>query len=501
MKRIIALLLALSMIFVFVACSAPCANHVDEDGDRICDTCKAEIPCAHTNKNGDFTCDDCGDAITNNGNLLSAALVSQLNDVKSFKLDLALEVTSETTVEITNPDAADYLPESGYSADLYEIKIEATRTADGGINAKISLSQKSKDTKGGSYGAAHGYDVYLIDGVVYTYDNDLEAYIAEELPMDVEQIEAALGELLAGVALTDEEKNVLYTNLGESIISTFKIADGKGSFYFDAKPVADKFIQYVKDFDIQNKTVRGLVDDVLGLIDEELTAAAILTELERIGALTVTAALAELDAWLTENYGTTLQGIYDTVVNDKNFEQIFSNAIALSAPEDVTPAQIAAEVERLLAALRAFKISDYLTQAGIGNMTVYDFGLALFIEMSGAPTEGAPTIDDFFDRINAYLDTKLIELGEDMEYQLTMIKSTFSMYTVNALNAKIDLGFEGLFKLASVDVAAVADISASSTVNGNSFTSSAVINATAKLHSLSKDAITIALPAGAEVLT
>lgn len=45
MKRIVALLLALVMVFAFVSCGGktPCETCVDEDGDLVCDVCGEEI--------------------------------------------------------------------------------------------------------------------------------------------------------------------------------------------------------------------------------------------------------------------------------------------------------------------------------------------------------------------------------------------------------------------------------------------------------------------------
>ena len=64
-KKILALLLAVAcMILPVVGCgNIKCDNHVDEDGDGICDNCAGPMICeVHTDANGDFVCDVCGSA-------------------------------------------------------------------------------------------------------------------------------------------------------------------------------------------------------------------------------------------------------------------------------------------------------------------------------------------------------------------------------------------------------------------------------------------------------
>ena len=77
-KKLIALFLALTMIFAFAACNkddntpsgdggnTPCTSHTDADGNKLCDACGADLtpPCtAHTDANLDNKCDTCGTAV------------------------------------------------------------------------------------------------------------------------------------------------------------------------------------------------------------------------------------------------------------------------------------------------------------------------------------------------------------------------------------------------------------------------------------------------------
>lgn len=64
-KRILMLLLALTLLFSFVACNGEC-KHVDEDEDGICDECDEEITtdeCEHVDDDEDGFCDDCDECM------------------------------------------------------------------------------------------------------------------------------------------------------------------------------------------------------------------------------------------------------------------------------------------------------------------------------------------------------------------------------------------------------------------------------------------------------
>ena len=58
-KSLLAVVLILVLAFSLVACVKPCEQHVDEDGNKVCDTCKEEFTCKHVDKNKDGKCDKC----------------------------------------------------------------------------------------------------------------------------------------------------------------------------------------------------------------------------------------------------------------------------------------------------------------------------------------------------------------------------------------------------------------------------------------------------------
>ncbi len=65
MKKLLYLFLILVLSFSLWACTSDeCTEHVDENGDLLCDNCGAGIPCtAHVDENGDLKCDKCSQSV------------------------------------------------------------------------------------------------------------------------------------------------------------------------------------------------------------------------------------------------------------------------------------------------------------------------------------------------------------------------------------------------------------------------------------------------------
>ena len=65
MKKLLVMLLALTLVFAMFACSPACTEHVDENKDGKCDVCEAEVKVPecdeHVDEDGDDKCDECGE--------------------------------------------------------------------------------------------------------------------------------------------------------------------------------------------------------------------------------------------------------------------------------------------------------------------------------------------------------------------------------------------------------------------------------------------------------
>ena len=125
MKKLFALILALSMVLALASCAiAPCrhtdadedgicdlckqeietvcSTHNDEDGDGICDDCGQDMPCEHADAENDGVCDKCGATIERTppaltGLVLTSAIIDQLEAAASFEIELAVENREESS--------------------------------------------------------------------------------------------------------------------------------------------------------------------------------------------------------------------------------------------------------------------------------------------------------------------------------------------------------------------------------------------------------------------
>lgn len=433
MKKSLLLILTLVLaIFVMASCG----------GDKPCE--------AHVDGNRDFLCDECGAELPNNGLMLSEAVIAQLEATKSFSI-------SATVNQIESEKSWQYIDGSPVQViEYYETasNLEFTVSqADGApITAHITLVAEDREAADDELKKSYTADVYIIGTQVYVYDEEMDAYVISAIDTAaVDQILATVTELTKGVSLDEAKKNELLTKLGDYAITTFNIVDNKGSVSIDLKEDASKLLKYLSELDMEKDTVEGVLDDALALVDPELTTAKLETELTRVMGLTTTAAIAEIDAWLTEKYNTTIQGIYDGAVADPTLSQIIKNAIRLSL-EGTDVQDVNAEVEKIFnEQVKTFKIADAITEAQLGDVTLYE--LFVGYVMRADPAE-APDLATFMQSISQMLDMTLTEFETANETDVfSMLKYYGENTTVDALDAKVDLNFEGVFRLASVNAA------------------------------------------------
>lgn len=60
MKKLIVMIVALTLVFAFASCQPAACTHVDADKNLVCDECGEKLPCTdHVDENGDLVCDKC----------------------------------------------------------------------------------------------------------------------------------------------------------------------------------------------------------------------------------------------------------------------------------------------------------------------------------------------------------------------------------------------------------------------------------------------------------
>ena len=486
MKKLLALLLALVMVFSLVACNNDKKDdddckHKDKDGDGICDKCDADM-------------DDVEDEGGLKGSVLTAAIMAQLETAKSVKADFTYELDA-TVKSWTKWD--DYGNEVTPYQETMSTKATITGSAvfsltDTGFNAQITLNL-SADQDGETMTQVQ--ELYIIDGYVYTYNEYAGAYEKEELHMDeidMAEIEAMLGTALEGVEIDTTAMAEATDKLLAPIIKAMSIEDGKGGSYtFKGKKLVNDFVAYINNLDFNTAKVSKVVNDVLALVDKELTVSAILDEAERVLGLTVNQLLNETDEALTKEYKTTIQGIFDDVMANEEILLIIENALVASGYSET-------EAKEQIEAIKALKIADLLTQAGVGDYVIWD------LIASEAFGSGAPTKAEFFDQIESILNLTIAEF-EDMigEEIFTEIKETIGTLVVDELELSADLKLNKGNTINKLMYKGKAAFSVSipwetDETKTNSVTAS--MNYTVNVHSVSDKTVSIALPAGAKIL-
>lgn len=482
-KKLLSLLLVFLMIFALVACDDKDNDDDDDNGD-----------------NGSSVITPGGD-IGGNGNVdktegltLSNAFIEQFEAAKSVKADL--DFTLVATTDTWYFDGSQNQNDISYTDVKGDITITVAKNDSGLFDAKIDATLSERYNKDDEYDVMPEQTIlWFVDGVVYVYDEDLDAYMITELPVEElkTQIEGAIAVLTKDITITDDEKNAVLKELGFAVVSTFDIKDNKGSISVDYKAAYDKLAAYIKALDLEKDTVRKVLDDALKLVDDELTSAKLVAELERVSNLTVNEAIAEIDKYLTDNYDTTLQGIYDTIVNDARLLTLLNNIDTMMGDdEEFVPNEIIAQ-------LKAIKIAEFVTEAGVADVKIIDVIMSFFSE----PEEGVepmaaakePTI---FDQINAMLDMKLSELEAMIEMPIiTMAKSYLDYIKVNEYESKIDLNFEGTFVLKSIEGSMNVDFEVnmpSQEVDGKTDKIATDMSMTFKVYDISNTAVEITAP-------
>ena len=561
MKKLSVLLLVLAMVLAFAACNKdqqPCESHVDDNEDGICDVCEATVDdnddepntddvCVHKDDNGDEICDTCGDPVCKThvdadgneacdvcgaavplpvGLQLSNAVIAQLEAAKSVKveLDVNASVNEDTWEYVYDEETGDYtLPENttDYSEVVMKVIATVSEGANGGYNAKVDATVSYRYAPDGELEPdIDGTVLYIIDGVAYTYRDESDLYVKASLESEeTESVMAVLEKLAAAVEITEDERIELLTLIGDSVNTAFNIKDNKGTVSADVKDNVNEIIAYFAELDLENDTLATVIDDALALVDEELTSADIVAELERISGLTVNAALAELDAWLTENYETTAQELYNTVVTDKCVVIILEEYIKANA-YDVEEAELDEYVAEQLASIQSFKIADAIAEAEMGEAQVYDVLKSMMGGNAASVTDDTATGDtvtegteeevsereQFFDNIEAMLATTLAEfdasLAETSGPVFAVIKTAASGITINKLDGKIDLNFKGSFNIDTIEAIANGDMTVvtPSEVENKEDTRELKITAKVKVYDVLTTAIEIKLPEDAVII-
>ena len=502
MKKIFVILLTVSMIFGLVSCFNPGNNnehtvHTDTNKDGLCDGCQGLFV--------DYS------EPTLVGKALKHSVEKQFSEAKSLKIDFQLrfvqdeESWSFKEVYDSEQDICVETEEVDHQASYNEVitNIEILLSiGDDGVDAKMTATTKMRSSADAEFTVNDPETVYIIDGYTYSLLKDGYYEKGEVVHEDLSNILEQFGD----VSIDDEKKNELLEALSVEIATVFNIKDNKGSFSFDAKPGLDKVLNYLKNLDLENDTVEKLLDDILKEISPDLTSAEIVDELERIAGLTVTQALDELDAWLTENHDTTLQGIYNSVLADEDTYAAIEQLVAMANELDPAFADDKEALDAIMAEIKAFDIRTAVEEMEIKDVVLFDIIASILPPVSTDPETNEPvyiTKDEAFEAVRSFLDITLKEFEETADMTLfSTLKKLASAVTLNKLNGKLDLNFVGALELSSVvaELNFDIDIDVASEVEGKNNHMGFILEADLTLYDISKETAPITLPEGSKSL-
>ncbi len=454
------------MVFSLVACGK------DDDTDD-------------SNKNDDNTA-------TVDASKLFNAIIAQLGSANSAKIDIDLT----TSIESSYWDYEDYDEEKDEGINPYLYTWNRTATVKGSISviragstltAKIDLATTHVADRGenGKFNEEGRILAYFVDGTLYVYNEDSDAYKTENIDGDFEEI---LAFVLDNRDLDDGEAKKIALKITEKLAKALNVKDGVGGeFNIDLKKTLNDYLAIVNGLTPETK-VADIINPILAILDKDLTITKLIDELEAFSGLTVKEGVEKIDKYLADEFGTSLQAIVDDVLaNDELAEQL------------------ADELEMTVEELRAIKIYDLLSEHDISNAVIFDL-IAIYVIPEDAPAKAElftqvkelanGTLGDLLKGIFGYSD-------EGVANVIDTIKRRVGNYSFDKLEASVKLNLKSDNSIDNIALHAAMDLkhSAPSPVKeGEKDTARTTFDATVTVGNIDTTADKIALPEDAAVI-
>ena len=345
--------------------------------------------------------------------------------------------------------------------------LDVTLTQDGENNVALSLSARSEEVEV-EFGETEIVYQSVMEMIVkdgYSYDR---TYMISSAMTDAEKEEQKGLWTKAEITLPEEmppiESDFINSLLNAKEVKEFgaqllggaqeiitekffndEVAGGKVSWTADLAPDFNEVIAFVESIDESKDTLGGVINKVLAEITDNVTVESILAMIKEYKDLTVDQALTEIDAELVKK-GTSLQGIYDAIVN--------SEVLTIILTEAGMPAADFAQ-------MKAFKIESLKAQFGmmtlgqVVNMIVESMnGEAEGVEPATTDMEESDSTDyvsEAIAMVEALMDVTLAELEIELPTFLGTQFNDISIDTGLQLNAAGD-ALEKLYLSIDLDV-------------------------------------------------
>ncbi len=464
MKKFLLILMAILLAFSLIACdeentdnqnpTSSSKNEQVEDNDPNDNVNKDENGITGGSQNGS---DDGNDEEIPGGNekpnlqetvglVLTNAVMSQLEEAASLKIEFTLDMTIDENIWVLPEDSEtpENVINNGHGIAKFVMTVAKS---DYGYDVKVEADVMSRDSLDGEYKTdMKGTVYYIVDGTVYEYAEAFDAYLVSYAEsIDVEQLEAMLGMIIEEIGLTEEQINDALNEIGKMFIEAFQIADNKGSSYVDFKPMVDGVLSYLQGIDPEETTIEDILNDMLALAGEGVTVEALLGDVEEFYQITLEEFLTSLDAGLTESSGMSLQETYEYIVTNENVQMLLLSFVYEIAGEDATEE----EIEAMLDMIMSFNIANDIP-AEYKSMTMYDLMVGIMYSGNAEEEVVPPSVEEIMAMVNAMLDMTLAEAEEQFEFPISSLLGIADMFEVNELNSKLDLSFKGIFEIESI---------------------------------------------------
>ena len=519
MKKLLLILLAMLLAFSLIACdgedettnTTASSQKNEEKNDFVCQV--------HYDIDGNGKCDSCDTATTNDttvaGSALTQALKAQLDSVATAKLEFSTYMENKGESWISETEQEKYL-----SAQLVEYSVTVAKT-ENGFNLKVESKTKATIDYNGTKQefALDNPVIYVIDGVVYEYNEENDVYYATKLDMSaLAEIEGVLAMILANVEIDEAELESALNQLGAAFIESFNIVENKGSVKVDLAEAYNEILNYIKSINLEEMTLAALINDGLKLIDETLTVEGLLQGMVAVANMTIEEYIGAIDESMQATYGVALQDVYDSIINNETVQMLIRQY--LEAQGDFEE-----NITAKLDSLKKAKILDLIPYEMRG-LTLYELGLMLgqmdesegesgedigvgtepqdeFYEEEEKPSTLPETPEELIATINAFLNMSLADIDAAFELGLAETLEGFGYMSIEKLEAELSVGFKGLFLLDTIEGKAEFSMvteAPSDEVDGKTDKGTTSFKVTFKVYGLSSTATEIAVPTDKEIV-
>lgn len=417
---------------------------------------------------------------------LMQSIAQQMLQAKTVTLTTTATFRPEATV--WEEDGNKWSQNQLVNSSSANITLILSQTTNGTYNVKLTGTLAS--TYDGETETAT-VNAYLINGYVFTEDFETpnnyysSPLIPEESMDSIEDVSLILQNAMEMVLEDVDLPTIDWKSLMDSITGfateTFSFTADSIKLEHDFAPAIQEMQSFIGEIN-PKQTIKAFLDANLAKIDASLSVDAILNEVESLANINARTALNQLDAWLTENYQTTLQGAWNSITASDKFVELFTY---ISSFTEMLPS----EVSEMLTAMQKFDINAYLTSIdGFDTMTLYDVALA----MMNPYEEEYPSVSELREMLSQYLQMKVedfipvefFDIVEDIQ--------------VNTLSNAIEFGFDSSYSLTEFSNRFTADVSATVPSYREGLTDTYKVYADLQqAYTLSSVAFPIALPNGA----